>query len=159
MNTLSVRKPIDKYIPWMVVLFFLAFIAVDAVMVTLAVRTQTGVVTEQAYEKGLAYNRALEAAAEQRSWGWSSAITLNDSNLSFVLKDEQGQVIEGAEVTATLRRPVQDGYDASYRLSEVEGQGYQTLLKFPLPGEWDIKVSAKWQNRHYQAHQIFIIRQ
>jgi nitrogen fixation protein FixH len=157
MNAISARKPIDKYIPWMVVVFFLIFIAVDAVMVTLAVRTQTGIVTEQAYEKGLAYNQALDAAEAQKSWGWMSVISLQADTLSFSLKDKNFQIIQGAEVTAIIRRPVQDGYDVSYSLTETINGDYQTQVNFPMPGEWDVKVSAKWQNKHYQAHQTFIV--
>ena len=157
MNAISAGKPIDKYIPWMVVVFFLIFIAVDAVMVTLAVRTQTGVVTEQAYEKGLAYNQALDAAEVQKSWGWMSVISLHEDILSFSLQDKNSQIIKGAKVTAIIRRPVQDGYDVSYSLTQTINGDYQTQVSFPMPGEWDVKVSAKWQNKHYQAHQTFIV--
>lgn len=142
----------------MVVLFFLVFMAVDAVMVTLAVRTQTGVVTEQAYEKGLAYNRALEAAAEQADWGGTGIITLDGKKLSFELRDRDGQAITDADVTATLRRPVQSGYDVTYPMINGNNNIFTTDVKFPLPGEWDIKVSAKWQNRHYQMQDTFIVR-
>jgi|JI10StandDraft_1071094.scaffolds.fasta_scaffold15568_7 nitrogen fixation protein FixH len=158
MSAPATRKPVDKYIPWMFVLFFVVFIAVDAVMVTLAVRTQTGLVTEQAYEKGLAYNRALEAAAEQKNWGGTGIIKLEGKRLSFTLKDKEGLAIHDAEVTATVRRPVQAGYDATYPMARTGQQSYVADVEFPLPGEWDIRVSAKWQNRHYQTHETFIVQ-
>lgn len=158
MSAPATRKPVDKFIPWMFVLFFLVFMAVDAVMVTLAVRTQTGVVTEQAYEKGLAYNRALDAAEEQAAWGGTGTLTLDGGRLSFVLKDKDGRTIDDADVKATVRRPVQAGYDKDYPMAQTGQQSYTAELKFPLPGEWDIRVSAKWQNRHYQTHETFIVQ-
>lgn len=158
MSAPATRKSIDKYIPWMFVLFFGVFIAVDAVMVTLAVRTQTGLVTEQAYEKGLAYNRALEAAEEQSAWGGTGTVTLEGKRLSFILKDKEGRTIHDADVTATVRRPVQAGYDVTYPMAPTGQQSYAADVEFPLPGEWDIRVSAKWQNRHYQTHETFIVQ-
>ena len=44
--------------------FFVVFIVVDALFVTLALRTYRGVVVENAYEKGLHYNDVIHAARD-----------------------------------------------------------------------------------------------
>ena len=149
-------RPSDKYIPWLFVLFFVTFIAVDAVMVTLAVRTQTGLVTEQAYEKGLAYNETLKAAAEQTAWGWQDTISVHDGNITYVLNNENGDAVTGAIVTAQFIRPVQDGHDFSVPLIPDHNH-YKAAITLPLKGEWGVRVNVKWKNRNYQRYQVFII--
>lgn len=151
------KKPIDRWIPWLFVLFFLTFMVVDAVMVTLAVRTQTGVVTEHAYEKGLAYNQALETEAAQKAMGWSDEIALNGKTLSFSLHDAQGQFIEGAVVTAQITRPVQDGHDFTVTLIEIENHIYEVKPTFPMAGEWFIRIHATWQGKHYQSSKTILV--
>lgn len=150
-------KPSDKYIPWLFVLFFITFMIVDAIMVTLAVRTQTGLVTEQAYEKGLSYNDTLDAAAEQESWGWQDTISVNDGNILYVLKNEHDMPVTEAIVTADFIRPVKDGYDFKVPLTQNSQGHYQTNVSFPLKGEWGVRVKAKWNNKQYQSYETFII--
>ena len=149
-------RPSDKYIPWLFVLFFMTFMAVDAVMVTLAVRTHTGVVTEQAYEKGLSYNDTLKAVAEQTSWGWKDSISVQDGNIIYALKDENGDAVTDATVTAQFIRPVQDGHDFSVPLI-ADHNHYKAAVALPLKGEWGVRVNVKWKNRNYQRYQVFII--
>lgn len=156
MNSVTDIRPSDKYIPWLFVLFFMIFIAVDAVMVTLAVRTQTGLVTEQAYEKGLAYNSTLQEAAEQKSWGWQDTINVHDGEITYTLKDERGISATGAIVTAHFIRPVKDGYDFSVPLAPYDNH-YKATIAFPLKGEWGVRINVKWKNRNYQRYQVFVI--
>lgn len=149
-------KPVDRWIPWMFVAFFLTFISVDAVMVTLAVRTHPGLVTEGAYEKGLAYNHTLDEAARQKEWGWHNTIQLENRNLIFSLSDKQSSPIKGAVVSARITRPVQDGHDFTINLTESPHHTYEAELPLPMPGEWNVRIFAKWQNRQYQASQTVL---
>lgn len=150
-------KPIDKYIPWMIVAFFLVVAAVDAVFVTLAVRTHTGVVTEQAYEKGLDYNKAIEASAAQSAMGWTGEIAFKADTLSFDLKDKDGNGIEGAVVEASIRRPVTKGYDRDIALAD-KGLGlYQAPLSLPLKGQWEVRVYASANGQDFQSDLVFSV--
>ena len=115
-------KPIDRWIPWMFVAFFVVIAMVDAVFVTFAIKTRPGTVTEQAYEKGLAYNATLDAAEKQKALGWTDVTTYEDGILSFTLKDKDGKPLSGAEVTAKITRPVAEGYDSTVKLAQT-GEG------------------------------------
>ena len=55
----------DKLMPWYIVLFFVVFTIVLAGFAVIAHRTHTGVVTENAYKKGLAYNDVIKEADEE----------------------------------------------------------------------------------------------
>lgn len=154
-KTNDIRKS-DRLIPWMVVAFFAVFISVDAVMATLAIRTQTGLVTEQAYEKGLAYNHTLEAAETQQQWGWTSHIEVMNNAVFVRLQDKDGQVIKKAGVAADVIRPIKSGHDFKITLHELPDGRYTAPLTFPLPGEWKIRIYAQSDGKTYQASQIIM---
>ncbi|QQG35778.1 MAG: FixH family protein [Micavibrio aeruginosavorus] len=144
-------KKSDKYIPWLVVAFFAVFMTVDAFMVTLAIKTNTGVITERAYEKGLEYNATLEAAAAQEQWNWSSRIEYGKERVTFILLNELNQPIKEAHVSAEIIRLIQSGDDFNVPLTETPDGHYTAPLSLPLPGEWKIRIYAKVKDRTYQA--------
>lgn len=151
-------RPSDRFIPWLVVLFFAVFMSVDAVMVTLAVRTHSGVVTEQAYEKGLSYNQTLAAAEKQAQSGWRHEFAQEGRQLRFTLRDEAGRPVRDADVRAVIKREVAAGYDFEVTLRPVNGEDYyEAVLDVPMPGAWQVRVFAKWQSRQYQAGKTFVI--
>ena len=59
------KSPKDKYILFAFLAFFGVIFVVDGIFITTALRTHRGVVTEQAYEKGLHYNQTLNEAKDQ----------------------------------------------------------------------------------------------
>jgi nitrogen fixation protein FixH len=151
MNKNSTIRPSDKYIPWLVVLFFLCFMTVDFFMVTMALRTHTGVITEDAYKKGLNYNQTINAAREQEAWGWSHDIRLENNNLTFSLKNKSLAYITDANVKVKAIREVQDGHDFEVWMRKSSQGFYEADINFPLTGEWTIRIFATSSNRTYQA--------
>lgn len=149
----------DKYIPWYFVAFFLVVFAVDGFFVYKALKTHSGVVTEHAYEAGIAFNRTLDKAREQRLSGVQSKASYKDGVLIWDLKDADGRSLEEAIVTARIIRPVQDGYDFDINMP-YDGSGlFKATLKTPLPGQWTAKLNAVWNNTQtYQTNLSFIVR-
>lgn len=131
--------------------FFLTFICVDAVFVYLAISTQTGVVSDKAYEKGLAYNQYLDAAQSQDQIGIQQSASYADGTLTWVLKDKDGQAITNAIVVAKMIRPVQDGHDFEVNLIPSAPGIYQVKLDTPLPGAWTAKLKASWNTTQYRT--------
>lgn len=148
----------DWWIPWMFVLFFVVVGSVDAVMVTMAVRTNTGLVTEKAYEKGLAYNQNLSAAAMQESWDWKTEAAIDGERFVFKIKDENNQPLRGASVQVRMTRPVSAGHDFNISPGEQADGSYITKVDLPMHGEWQAKVFVKWQDRQYQSTHLLMVR-
>lgn len=158
MNERAVNaKPIDKWIPWFFVLFFIVIATLDGIFVTLALRTHTGTVTENAFEKGVAYNNVLKEARERDALGWNADITLgDDNNLIVSLRGKDGSVLKGARVSVKMVRPAQDGYDYEITLTD-EGNGlYAAPANLPLPGQWQARIFATWQDKRYQISKTII---
>lgn len=148
MNTLSRR---DRLIPWYFVLFFVVIAAVNAVMVTLAVRTHTGTVTEHPYEKGLAYNQVVAAADAQERLGWKGAVTYRAGVLIFTLRDGHGRTLSPRDAVAHFTRPAHAGSDFTLPLS-----GERTPVAFPEQGLWEVRVDATIEGVHYQQIQRIV---
>ena len=125
--------------------FFLTVCAVDFFMATLATRTHTGLVTDHAYEKGLAYNRVVHAAEAQQKLGWRAHLVYEQGVLVFTVKDAAGKPLALTSATAFFTRPSGPAQDFSLVLSSEE-----TPLSLPQPGLWDVRVEANIDGVDYQ---------
>jgi nitrogen fixation protein FixH len=141
-----------KRVWWYFVAFFGFIAAVNAVMVTIALRTHSGVVTDHPYEKGLAYNQVVEAQEKQEALGWKSDIHYANGRLHFTLQDKENKVIHPDKATATITRPTQQGMDFKVTL-----QGRETAIDFPAKGLWEVRIDAAYQDVQYQHTKRIVI--
>lgn len=136
--------------------YFLAFFGtiatVDAVMVTLAIRTHTGTVTEHPYEKGLAYNTVVNAQANQEKLGWRGTITVTKNRVAFVLFDDSNKLIKPDFIKAHFSRPTQAGMDFEVELNHGEAQ-----VSFPAKGSWEVRIFASIGDKKYQQVKRVVI--
>lgn len=142
----------DRLIPWYFIAFFAVIALVDGIMVTLAIRTQTGLVTEHAYEKGLAYNKIVAAEERQQALGWHSNIEYKNGVLHFMLWDRNGKKLLPDSTKASISRPTQDGLDFSLSLKEGVAD-----IHFPMKGLWEIRIDTEYDGHAYQQSQRLII--
>ena len=137
-------------------LYFFAFFgfiaAVNAVMVTLAIRTHSGVVTDHAYEKGITYNQVVEAEEKQKELGWKSELEYSNGNIVFALYDKNNHPIPLEKATATITRPTQSGMDFTVQLT-----GTKTPADFPAKGLWEVRVDVLHEGTHYQQSKRIVV--
>lgn len=148
MNEPVESKPIDRWLPWLFVLFFAVVFAANGVMVYVAAASWTGLETKQHYVKGLAYNRTLEDIERQRALGWTAALSVDPEapgrvRLDFLLRDSRELAVAGATVTAQFVRPTSEGHDVEVRLADYGGGRYLGEAAALLPGQWDVRVLAR----------------
>ncbi len=145
--------PLDgKRVFFYFLLFFGIVAAVNAAMVTIAVRTNTGIVTEHPYEKGVAYNRTVEAEEKQEELGWKGKIEYKNGVISFLLHDKDNAVIEPERATASISRPTQAGMDFT-----VELKGAETQVAFPAKGLWEVRIDTLYKGEHYQQSKRIVV--
>jgi len=152
----SLPKPSDRWIPWYFVAFFAALVSVLVPMCVIAVRTNTGVVTEGAYEKGLAYNKAIKAEEQQDALKWRGEVIVapisgGEVQADFALADADGKPLDGADVKIWLVRPTQAGLDQSAAMIAQSGGHYGAALPLPARGLWEARVSATANGHNYQT--------
>lgn len=156
------RKPIDRWLPWLFVLFFVIVFAVNGVMVYVAARSWTGIETRQPYIKGRDYNRTLEEVAKQKALGWTGAFAAHPDaqgsvRLDLDLTDARGKAVGGAQVTARFVRPTHEGHDFRITLEDRGGGRYSGVTHAPLPGQWDVRIQAEHPAGAYRlTHRIVV---
>lgn len=154
MTNEALPSPKDKWIPFYFVMFFVVIAITDGIFVYTAINTHTGVVTDQAYEKGLAYNDILEKARSQPNL--QQKPSFQNGVLRWDLKTPGGEPLTMAQVSATLFRPVQDGYDFDINLEHAGNGVYEATINAPLPGLWKAKLTSTWDNKTYQTTYQFV---
>ena len=157
MTQTSQPRPSDKWIPWYIVLFFAAQTVLFAWFAYIAETTHTGLVTEQAYEKGLAYNGTIKKARRQEALGFSSAIERDGRRIIFTLKDGHGRGVTGAHVRLSLFRPVHDGIDRDFDMSGGENGLYTAAIEWPEKGLWELRIHAQTQEGGYQTSKRMVL--
>lgn len=153
-----IRKPIDKWIPWMFVAFFVGLAVISAGFVTTAFKTHRGVVTDHAYQKGLNYNQTIALAEAQAASGIQGIIHLKDGILQFELMNADGERIPDAAVTTVIKRVTDDGQDFTVALAEREAGLYVSSVTFPAPGLWNVGVKAHWTDGQYQQMKRLVVK-
>ena len=87
--------------------FFAIVFAVNGVMLTMALKTHSGIVANEPYRKGLKYNERIAADALQAELGWSGEIAVSPDarRLVVTLTGKSGEAIDGMRVRAEVARP------------------------------------------------------
>ncbi|PWR20821.1 FixH family protein [Zavarzinia compransoris] len=122
--------------------FFLTITAVDVFMITSALQSQPGLVTDHAYERGLAYNAVLAAKARQDALGWSVAYERVDGQLMISIKDAAGPMAPD-DLALRLLRPSDAGKDRPL-VPVAAGPGRYTVnLAEVEAGLWQVAISLR----------------
>lgn len=153
----TIPRPSDKFIPWYIVLFFIVLSFVFGGFAYVAKKTHTGLVTEQAYEKGLDYNSTIEQSQAQDALGYMSDIAMKDGTVYFALVDANAMPIMGAAVKLWLYRPVHDGGDMHVEMIEVHKGQYEAKIAPPEKGMWEIRIHAVTPTVNYQVSKRVVL--
>lgn len=158
--------------PILIVLFFLLVVGVDSVFIMLAQKGLDadlagwllpepgrggrissffpGTVGRDFYEKEADYKAYLERqqAQQERGWqvtlGWAGPAVAGRAQVFRVrLADRAGQAIRGARISGRFLRPGNVRQDQDIRLRETEPGLYQTTLRLPEPGRWDVILDIR----------------
>ena len=151
------------WIPWLFVGGFAIVFVVNGIMLTIALDSFTGIETEQAYKKGLAYNEQIDAAERQAALGWQVALAAEQSGpgearITLEIADSAGQPLDGAEVVASLIRPTQAGHDRSEALPRSAPGRYGATVALPLEGLWDLRVEIRHERGRYRVTERLVLR-
>jgi nitrogen fixation protein FixH len=142
------------WIPYTFVAGFAVVLAANGAMLYFALSSFSGLSTKQAYVEGLAYNDRVAEEEAQAALGWTwdldlaAVEPLEPNGLSRVAtlradgRGAEGTPLDGLSVTATIRRPTEQGLDQTLPLRAVGPGLYETRLTLAKPGQWDVLVSA-----------------
>lgn len=134
-----------SWIPWIFVAGFGVVFTVNAIMVYVAATTWTGIAVNRAYDKGLHYNRNLEAAARMAALGWEASIETEltaerAGTVRVAVTENGGDPLTRADVVVEFERPTHEGYDFVVPLQPAGSGLYSAAFAAPLEGLWDLRL-------------------
>ena len=151
------------YIPWIFVGCFAVIIGVNAVMVTFATSSWTGLVTRSSFEASNRYNAAIAGQRAQEARGWRHELRFEpagerDGMLRVELRDRNGAGLAGGTVHVRARRAGTDRHDMRIALDDLGGGAYGAPVRLPVAGRWTFRVLARIGGAPYQDETDEIIR-
>lgn len=130
--------------------FFLIVITANVIMTYYALGTWQGVETEDAYIKGLNYNRQLEQAQNQQNSQWKISLDqlpkLQSGDRIALSLIHPTYNTDVSKVSAEFIRPVEQGYDFEVELRGQEKHNYASPVTFPLKGNWKVLVTVTFKD-------------
>jgi nitrogen fixation protein FixH len=144
------RRPVRPITGRFVLVIFIAFFgviaAVNAVMMTLAIRTMPGLDVANGYVASQAMNQEFEAMRIQTERGWKADVSVQLKNsqapISLSLTDKAGSPVTGLAVTARLAHPALTRADHSGILIERRPGFYSAEISDIQPGAWTLVLEA-----------------
>jgi nitrogen fixation protein FixH len=138
----------DGWIPLLFIAFFLVVFGVNGVLVWVAVSTYNGLAVASPYERGIAYNEAIEQQHRQEALGWKAELAFRgtgarEGTVELHLVDAAGQPVAGADASLEFYRPVHQGTDFRVGLREHGPGLYGAAVQLPLSGLWEVRILAE----------------
>ncbi|MDC7684470.1 FixH family protein [Asticcacaulis sp. BYS171W] len=143
-----------RFVPWFIAAFFISFMLPLIAFTVLAFRHAPSEVTAQAYEKGLAYNNALDAEAAQEGLGWKVNGAFRDG-VYRVSASDRGVAMEDARVEVWFVHPSVKTNDRHAVLTH-SGRGiYEAKIDLPVRAGWSAHVTVEDHGQQLQTRYIF----
>jgi nitrogen fixation protein FixH len=152
----------NGWIPLLFVGGFLILFAVTGNFVRLALTTFPGLVTTNAYERGLAYDDVIAAERAQAEQGWQMHIIAPElsgegQTAAITLADRNGEALSGGTVIMMAERMTRYAQQVRITLTDVGGGRYEAPMEFPISGRWFVSVLADVDgNQHFATEEIFV---
>lgn len=140
-----------RFVPWIIAGFYLTFMSVLVGFVFIAYAHPPADSTEEAYDKGLAYNETLARASQQAALGWRSDTVYSQGHTTFSLRDRQLAPVRHARVRAWFVHPGDAAFDRQFDMAEDGDGTYWADTVLPTRGLWTVHVTAAVDGDEYQS--------
>ena len=151
----------DRFIPWYFVGGMAIVVVVNACLIYFAVSTWSGLSVDRAYQRGLEFNRAIDAAARQDALGWTIDLAFGadaaSREIAAVAVGADGAPLEGMQIRVDLGRPVGPADTRSVALQAAADGRYVGKLGAMPRGQWDAKIEARRGEDIWRSTQRIII--
>jgi nitrogen fixation protein FixH len=158
----ALHHPFKPWIPWLYVLLFVPVVAVNILLIRLALSSNTGLVTDRAYDTGQSYNAVIAAGERAQALGWRAVVDSQPAPLpaaphrvalAVTLSDSAGRPLTGLTVTGRVVSPVDPQPDLVATLVETGRGHYRELLVLPRAGQWELQLIASDGSARYAIQQ------
>lgn len=133
-----------RHVLYAMLSFFGLIFAVNGLMLYHALATHSGIVAQEPYRKGLAYNERIAADERQAGLVWFADAALSPHGaIAVTLTDSGGNPIAGRRVEATLGRAASSRHDLRLVLVEEAPGRYVAMAGAIEPGAWVVDAVVR----------------
>ncbi len=136
-----------RFVLFAMIGFFVVVAGVNAVMMTIAIRTMPGVDVKSAYETSQRFNQEIARMRAQAERGWHVDADLRRDGgaevVAVTFSDKSGQPVAGLSVDVRLEHPARRGSDRQLELPEVAPGRYLARLADLPSGAWTVALTAR----------------
>jgi nitrogen fixation protein FixH len=132
-----------RHVLRLIVGFFATVFAVNGWFLYAALSTHTGLVAQEPYRKGLAYNERIAASERQEQLGWKADVAIAEARLEVRLSDTAEAPVTGRFVAAVFGRPSTERFDRAITLTEAAPGVYVSAPLQIDGGTWVASVDVR----------------
>ena len=155
----SPRRSSWQWFPWAIAGALAVVVIVNAGMMWAALSTFPGAAGSDGFDLSNSYDRVLDRAARQAALGWTVVANLDaDAHPVIALIDRTGNKLPGAQVEARAERPVGPPETATLTFQAVEGGDYRAGQALAEPGQWDLQISVRVDDKSVNLTRRVIVR-
>ena len=142
-------KPLTgRKVLFLLVAFFGVVIAVNLVMMKLAIQTLPGTEVDSAYSASLAYEKEIATARDQnaRNWNVEAHVVRSErggATLQVEARDSSGRPMSGLTFQGRFERPTDRRADQAVALAETGIGIYRGAAPLIAPGQWDLVLQGE----------------
>lgn len=126
--------------------FFATIFLVNGALIYEAISTHTGLVANEPYRKGLAYNERIGADERQARLDWTETLVVGrDGHVTLALAERDGRAVRGLKVEGVLGRPATNRFDLKFALAETAPGQYEAQAGTIAEGSWLIALEVRQQ--------------
>lgn len=153
----------QRWIPMIFVFGFAVIVAVNAILVVTAAGSFSGLVVAHPYKKGSEYAQTRRDLTQQQALHWAYQMWTErggDGTLRLVTQwaDGDRHGLTGLAITAEVSRPVENLPPIRVTLEELGGGRYAATVALPRAGQWDVRLDAVRDGRHFRAAERLQVR-
>jgi nitrogen fixation protein FixH len=127
--------------------FFAIIAAVNAVMLTVAIRTMPGLDARNGYDPSQRFNTEMKLAEQRAGRGWQAdadvRLVAGEAALVVAIRTGTGATADGLQTVVILRHPSDRKRDRRIDLWELGDGSYSGKVTGVTPGAWDLVVEAR----------------
>lgn len=145
----------DRIIPGLFIAFFVGLACLEATLITISIKSFTGLSENDPYRRGLRYNEVIEARTNDLALGWRIEIGFvtkgpRHGEVAIAVRDSEDNALKSPTLSAVAHRITDKQKAVPIALTLEDGAVARGAVNFSEPGRWFIKVRIAADGREVE---------
>jgi len=128
---------------WLLILFPFAAVVMGIIMITLAIRSDDGLVVDDYYKQGLEINMALERDRAAVFYGVVTDFSVDEGGKKITVHLNGNELLSMPETLhVKFIHRTRSGFDQSLTLTRAHDGSYHASMPVLARGNWDVLIEA-----------------